>query len=56
MTQPITIVDDEEHQKYLKEALELMELCPSMGTPESDRLLAIAVAVEEYEERTFWPN
>lgn len=50
------IQSDSQHGKLLEEAVALMDLCPPLGTPESDRLLVIAAAVEEYEERTFWPK
>jgi len=56
MSESITIQSDSQHGKFLEEAATLMEMCPPLGTPESDRLLAIATAVEEYEERTFWPK
>lgn len=55
MSEPITIESDSQHGKLLEEAVSLMDLCPQLGTPESDRLLAIATAVEEWEAKTLGP-
>lgn len=51
MREPITIQSDGEHGKLLEEAARLAHQAPALGTPESDRLLAIADAVEVWEAK-----
>jgi len=51
MSEPIVIQSDGEHGKLLEEAAWLAHQAPALGTPESDRLLAIAAAAEVWEAK-----
>lgn len=55
MSEPIIIQSDSQHGELLDEAVSLMEQCPPLGSPESDRLLTIATAVEEWESKYTYP-
>lgn len=52
MVEPIVIQSDQEYLNAFEEVEALIDAKPALGTPESDRLIVLSVAMEEWEAKT----
>lgn len=52
MSEPVVIQSDQEYLSAFEEVEALIDAKPALGTPESDRLIALSVAMEAWEAKT----
>lgn len=52
MSEPLTIESDQEYLDAFEEVELLIAMAPALGTPESDRLVALSIAMEAWESKT----
>ena len=50
----MNLITDEDYEKYLKEAEELIDKDPSFNSPEGERLLKLSFLIKEYETKRFY--